>query len=334
MSKTITFGEVLMRLSPEGYKKISQSSTLEFYFGGTEMNVGASLANFGNEVKHVTCVSDDIVGQAATSTMKRYGIDTSAVIRHQAPLGLYFLEVGAVMRSSTIAYNRAHSAFAGIEPGMVNWEEVLEDADWFHWTGITPAISEGAWKTLEEGLKKAFEKGVHITADPTYRKDLWNYGQDAGSILSGLLRYSTVFIGGVNEINEILGTSYTGDREGFIEAAKTLLKEYPNLGKVFDKVRNGGNASAQKISARAWNGKDYLETEALEVAHVVDRIGTGDAYAAGLIYGLQHYDDQKTIAFANAACALKHTIEGDVNLVSVAEVIDVVEGNISGRIKR
>ncbi|MGS2761041.1 sugar kinase [Sinomicrobium sp. M5D2P9] len=334
MDKTVTFGEVLMRLSPEGYKKISQSNKLEFYFGGTEMNVGASLANFGNEVKHVTCVSDDIVGQAAIGTMQRYGINTSGVVKRNAPLGLYFLEVGAVMRSSTIAYNRAHSAFAGIQPGMVNWKEVLEGAGWFHWTGITPAISEGAWLTLEEGLKQARKNGMNVTADPTYRKDLWNYGKDARKILAGMLEYSTIFIGGVNEINEILETAYTGDKDGFIEAAKELLFRFPSITKVFDKVRNGGNASSQKINARAWNGKEYLETETLEVAHVIDRIGTGDAYAAGLIYGLQHFGDQKTIEFANAACALKHTVEGDVNLVSAEEVLEVVEGNISGRIKR
>lgn len=334
MNKTVTFGEVVMRLSPEGNKKINQSSRLEFYFGGTEMNVGASLANFGNEVKHITCVSDDMVGEAAISAMKKYGIDTGSIVKRNAPLGLYFLEVGAVMRSSTIAYNRAHSAFSEITPDMVNWEEVLEGCNWFHWTGITPAISEGAYLTLEEGLKTARRKGITVTADPTYRKDLWNYGKDARKILAGLLEYSTIFIGGVNEINEILGTGYNGDKDGFVEAAKELLKQKPSLTKVFDKVRNGGNASAQKISARAWNGKEYLETEKLEITHVVDRIGTGDAYAAGLIYGLQHFDDQKTIAFANAACALKHTIEGDVNLVSVDEVMQVMEGDISGRIKR
>ncbi|UGU15263.1 sugar kinase [Sinomicrobium kalidii] len=334
MNETVTFGEVLMRLSPEGNKKISQSNRLEFYFGGTEMNVGASLAYFGNEVKHVTCVSDDIVGEAAISTMKRYGLDTGSVVKCNAPLGLYFLEVGAVMRSSTIAYNRAHSAFSGITPGMVDWKEVLAGSDWFHWTGITPAISEGAWRTLEEGLKQARKNGMNVTADPTYRKDLWNYGKDARKILAGLLEHSTIFIGGVNEINEILGTDHSGDKDGFVKAAKELLNRVPSLTKVFDKVRNGGNASCQKISARAWNGKEYLETEALEITHVVDRIGTGDAYAAGLLYGLQHFDDEKAITFANAACALKHTIAGDVNLVSADEVMQVAEGHISGRIKR
>ncbi|MBC9795162.1 sugar kinase [Sinomicrobium weinanense] len=334
MNKTVTFGEVVMRLSPEGNKKISQSNRLEFYFGGTEMNVGASLANFGNEVKHITCVSDDIVGAAAISTMKKYGIDTGNVIKRNAPLGLYFLEVGAVMRSSTIAYNRAHSAFSEITPDMVDWEKVLDGCDWFHWTGITPAISEGAYQTLREGLKTAREKGITVTADPTYRKDLWNYGGDARKILAEMLGYSTIFIGGVNEINEILGTDHTGDKDGFVKAAKELLERIPSLTRVFDKVRHGGNASAQKISARAWNGKEYLRTEELEISHVVDRIGTGDAYAGGLIYGLQHFDDQKAIAFANAACALKHTIEGDVNLVSADEVMQVVEGHISGRIKR
>lgn len=330
----VTFGEVLMRLSPSENRKLVQADNMDFYFGGTEMNVAASLSNFGLSTRHVTNVSSDLVGDAAVASMRKYGIDVSAVNRVDHPLGIYFLEVGASLRPSRIAYNRLHGAFANIAPEEVNWDQILEGCTYFHWTGITPAISESAYITLKNGLEIAKKKGIHISADPAYRSNLWKYGKDGHEVLKELVSSSTIFIGGVNEINEILGTDYSFDKEGFIEASKRLIKECPSIEKVFDKVRTGLSASWQKIYGRAWTGNEYITTEEIEVASVVDRIGTGDAYAAGLIYGLQHFDDEKALRFANAACGLKHTILGDVNLVSVEEVLEVMEGNTGGRIKR
>ncbi|MCM8568411.1 sugar kinase [Gramella jeungdoensis] len=330
----VTFGEVLMRLSPSENRKLVQADTMDFYFGGTEMNVATSLSNFGLSTRHVTNVSDDLVGDAAVAAMRKYGIDVSAVNRVDHPLGLYFLEVGASIRPSRIAYNRLHGAFANIDPDVVDWDKILEGCTYFHWTGITPAISENAYKTLKNALNLAKKKGITITADPAYRSNLWKYGKDGHEILKELVSSSTIFIGGVNEINEILGTDYPFEEDGFIEASKRLIEECPSIEKVFDKVRTGLSASWQKIYGRAWTGKQYITTEEIEVASVVDRIGTGDAYAAGLIYGLQHFDDEKALRFANAACGLKHTILGDVNLASVEEVLEVMEGNTGGRIKR
>ena len=332
--KIVSFGEVLMRLSPAENRKLPQAKTMDFYFGGTEMNVAASLAYFGEKTQQVTNVSKDLVGDAAIAAMRQFGIDVSAVNKVDHPLGIYFLEVGSGLRASKIAYNRLHGSFANITPESVNWEEVLEGSGFLHWTGISPAISEGAYQTLKEGLQVAREKGIAVTADPAYRSNLWKYGKDGHEILKELVGMSTIFVGGVNEINEILKTDFDFSKEGFIEASKALLEACPSIEKVFDKVRDGVSASWQKIYGRAWTGSEYIETQQLEITNVVDRIGTGDAYAAGLIYGLIHFDDQQALNFANAACALKHTILGDANLVSPEEVLEVIEGSTGGRIKR
>ncbi len=334
MEKVVTFGEVLMRLSPQGNKKFRQSNVLEFYFGGTEINVAISLATFGDKVKHISCISDDFVGDTAMGYLRNYNVDTSEIVRSPRPLGIYFLEIGAVMRPSSISYNRSHSAFSEIQPNMVNWNRALKDCNWMHWTGITPGLSLGAYETLKEGLQLAMKKGITVSADPTYRRGLWKYGIDPKDALIDLIQHSTIFIGGVNEINEILGTSYGYSNDDFIAASKELMINYPNIDKVFDKIRSSVNASWQKIRARMWNGEKFRETKDIEITHIVDRIGTGDAFAAGLIYGLQNFDDYKAMEFACAASALKHTFEGDVNYATVTDVEHILAGDVTGRLIR
>lgn len=334
MGQIITFGEVLMRISPTSNKKFIQSNVVEFYFGGTELNVGISIANFGGDVKHISAVSDDFIGETALSYIRKFGVDTSLISLSKRPLGVYFLEVGAVMRPSNISYNRSHSAFSEIAPEKVDWEKALETGSWFHWTGITPALSKGAFETLKAGLKLARKKGMTVSADPTYRSGLWNYGQDPKEALIELLHDSTIFIGGINEINEVLGTSFGYSNDDFIAASKQLMQTFPSIEKVFDKIRTSLNSSWHKIRARMWNGTEFRETQDLDITHVVDRIGTGDAFAAGIIYGLQKYDDYKAIEFASAACALKHTYEGDVNLTTLTEVTNILGGDTTGRLRR
>ncbi|MFP9114561.1 sugar kinase [Flavobacterium sp. RHBU_3] len=335
MGKVVTFGEVIMRLSPPGFNKMKQSNSLDFFFGGTEMNVGASLAQFGLTVQHVSNVSDDFVGTAAIGCMQGYGIDTAHITKVKHPLGLYFMEVGSGLRASQITYNRLHGAFANIQPEQVDWEKVLDGCTLLHWTGISPAISEGAYQTLKEGLTLAKQKGITITADPAYRSNLWQYGRNGFEVLRELVGLSTVFIGGVNEVNEILGTDFSRDEAGFIASAQKLMETLPGITTVYDKIRTGLSATHQKIYAQAWDGTTFYTTPEIEISDVVDRIGTGDAYAAGLIYGIETaMGMEETLAFANAACAVKHTIVGDVNLASVAEISEVAGGNTSGRLKR
>lgn len=334
MDQVITFGEVLMRISPLGNKKFVQSNSVEFYFGGTEVNVGISLANFGDNVKHISCISNDFIGDTAISYLNKFSVDTSSIVRSPRPLGVYFLEVGAVMRPSVISYNRSHSSFSEITPEMVNWEKSLENGKWFHWTGITPALNRGSQQTLLEAVKLARKRGMTVSADPTYRSGLWNYGAKPKEILSELMNYSTIFIGGVNEINELLETEYSFSNEDFIKACKHLIKEYPTIEKVFDKIRTSINSSWHKMKARMWNGSEFKETDELDITHIVDRIGTGDAFAAGVIHGLQKFDDYKAMEFGNAACAIKHTYAGDVNYANEQDVMSILEGNITGRFNR
>lgn len=332
--KVVTFGEVLMRLSPSGNRKFQQANKLDFFFGGTEMNVAASLANFGMEVQHVTNVSNDFVGEAALSALRKFAIDVSQIKKVNQPLGIYFMEVGSSIRGSQVSYNRLHSCFANINPEEVDWERILKNCNCFHWSGISAGISEGAYQTLKKGLQQAQYMGITVTADSAYRSNLWKYGRNSRDVLTELIDLSTTLLGGTREINEILGSDFQDDEEDFILAGKALMKTHPSIQKIFEKVRTSESASRQKMYGRAWTGKEYLITKELEITDVVDRIGTGDAFAAGIIYGLQHYDDQTTLEFANAACALKHTHVGDVNLVSVEEVMEIVAGNTGGRVKR
>ena len=334
MGKIVTFGEVVMRLSPPDNRKIKQAGHLEFFFGGTEMNVGASLAGFGQRVQHVTNVSDDMIGDAALATMRSYGIDTSWVRRVSQPLGLYFLETGTSIRPSRISYNRLDAAFAHIHPDQVDWEDILKDAIHFHWSGITPGISKSAYLTLKKALEVANKYNLVITADPANRSNLWKYGMKSNQVLKELVSMSTILIGGVTEINHMLDTEFASDKEGFIAASKLLMTECSNLKQVFDKVRIGRSATWQTINSQAWTNEQYLSTSELEISLVRDRLGTGDAFAAGLIYGLQHFGPQEALDFANAACGLKHTIMGDVNLASVEEIQQVASGEVSGRIIR
>ena len=333
-SKILTFGEVIMRLSPPGNRTMKQSHEMEFFFGGTELNVASSLATMGCSVKHVSSVSDDFVGESALSFIKSFGIDTTFINKNEHPLGLYFLEVGSSVRASRIAYNRLNGSFANIRPEQVDWKKALEGCEYFHWTGISPGISEGAYETLKEGLLTAREMGIEVTADPAYRSNLWKYGKSGNEVLKELVSYSTVFIGGVNEINEILGTQFSSDQQGFLEACEELKQQVPSIHKIFDKIRIGVTASSQQTQGRALVDGNYFETGLLEVNPVVDRIGTGDAFAAGLIYGLLHFDDEKALKFANAACAIKHTILGDINYCSAEDILEVMAGNSGGRIKR
>ncbi|GAA4272568.1 sugar kinase [Aquimarina gracilis] len=334
MSKVVTFGEVLMRIAPKGNKKLNQSNELEYYFGGTEANVAISLAQLGNQTQHVGVVSNDFVGEAAKKYLQQFGVNTSSISHSDHPLGLYFLEVGAVMRSSTISYNRSNSAFSHIDPNKIDWDTIFEDCSWFHWTGITPALSYNAYQALKKALTIANSKGITISTDPAYRSNLWNYGRDAKEILNELVELSTIFIGGPNEINELLDTSFSNHIDQFIESASRLMNTYKNIKKVFDKTRVSFNANWHKIKARMYNGNEFAETNEIEITPVIDRIGTGDAYAAGLIHGLMRFNDYKALEFANAACAVKHTIEGDANLATEKEILSIARGKLSGRIIR
>lgn len=330
--KVITFGEVMMRLSPPGYEKFSQASSFELVYGGGEANVAISCAYLGMKAAHVTRFPDNALGKAATQFLRKHWLSTEHVIYGDEMMGKYFLEKGAVHRPSEVIYEREGSSFSLIEPSMVNWEEALKDADWFHWTGITPAISEGAYLCCLEAIKTANKLGITVSGDINSRSNMWKYGKTMQEVIPELVQNSDVVITSSRGVHEMFGLGKLEDK--FQSLAEQLIALYPNIKKVVKKTRRTISASHNQIQGKMWNGETYIKSDMLNITHIIDRVGTGDAFAAGLIYGLLHYNDEQALDFASAACALKHTVPGDVNMVSLENVQSLMEGDTSGAIKR
>ena len=322
----------MMRLSPPGYSKFSQATSLELVYGGGEANVAISCAYLGMKAAHVTRFPDNALGRAATQFLRQHWLSTEHVFYGGDMIGKYFLEKGAVHRPSEVIYERAGSSFSLIEPSMVDWGNVLKDADWFHWTGITPAISEGASISCLEAIKTANRMGIPVSGDINSRKNMWKYGKSMQEVMPDLVQNCDIVITSSRGIHEMFGLGQPGVK--FRASAKKLMEVFPRIKKVVGKTRKSVSASHQQIQGKMWNGQEYIKTEMLNITHVIDRVGTGDAFAAGLIYGLLHYDDEQALNFASAACALKHTVPGDVNMVSLENVQSLMEGDTSGSIKR
>lgn len=336
VQKVVTFGEVMMRLSPPGYAMFSQAKHLDMTFGGGEANVAISLAYMGLDAAHVTRFPDNLLGKTATQFLKHHFLDTSSIVLGDDMMGLYFLEKGAVHRPSQIVYERKNSAFAKIRPGMIDWKKTLSGASWFHWTGITPAVSNGALECVSEAIDIANKNGIMVSVDVHSRKNMWDYGKAAKEVMPKLIDRCDIVIGGAYDFQELFDIPLKGEsNEQFRKAAQELMKRSPRIKKVFDKEREAVSASHNRIMGRMWNGSDFYKTEKLDVTHIVDRVGTGDAYAAGVIYGLLNYEeDTDALEFGTAACALKHTVEGDANMVSADVVQGLMDGNTSGNIRR
>ncbi|GHA36740.1 2-dehydro-3-deoxygluconokinase [Salinimicrobium marinum] len=332
MQKLVSLGEILMRLTSENNLRFSQADKFEVVYGGSEANVLITAANFGLNTDLVTVLPDNDIGRTAVSDLKINEVGTGNILFEKGRLGLYFLEQGAVNRSSKVIYDRKNSAFSEINREWFNWEEILKDCDWFHWSGITPAISQNAADVCRDAIETAAAMGITISADLNYRANLWQYESDPPETMKEFVAKSDILLAGHYACQQFfdLRTKDGSNKE----LAERLKEKFPKLKKIAVTNRKEINASHHKWSASLFNGSDVLESDLYDIFPIVDRVGTGDSFMGALIYGFQNYDDQKALDFATAASSLKHTIPGDFNRVTKEEVLKLVEGDRSGRISR
>ena len=346
MKKVVTFGEIMLRLSPAENLRFSQVNNFDVVYGGGESNVAVSLANYGVPVEFVTRLPKNDLGECALMEMRKRGVGTQHIAFGGDRLGIYFLETGAVSRGSKVVYDRAHSAIAEIESGMINWDSVFDGVEWFHWTGITPAISQGAADVCLEAVKAASANGITISTDLNYRAKLWNYGGDREAIMTELTSYCDIILGNEEDAEKHFGIHPEGldvhkhghevKAASFKSVCEQMMNKFPGAKKVITTLRGSISASHNTWAGVLYDGKKMYETRQYQITHIVDRVGGGDSFMGGLIYGLLNYpeNDQNALDFAVAASCLKHTIKGDANLVTVEEVEKLMGGDVSGRVAR
>ena len=346
MKKVVTFGEIMLRLAPPGFLRFSQTNSFDIIYGGGESNVAVSLANYGIPVSFVTRLPKNDIGECALMEMRKRGVGVDDIIYGGDRLGIYFLETGAVSRGSKVIYDRAHSAIAEIKSGMIDWEKVFEGAGWFHWTGITPAISQGAADVCLEAVQKASEMGITVSTDLNYRAKLWKYGVKPEGIMTELTSYCDIILGNEEDAEKHFGIKPEGldittqghdvKAEAFLSVCQQMMEKFPRAKKVITTLRGSLSASHNTWAGVMYDGKTLFKSPQYQITHIVDRVGGGDSFMGGLIYGLLKYpeDDQNALNFAVAASCLKHTIKGDANLVTVEEVQKLMGGDASGRVAR
>jgi 2-dehydro-3-deoxygluconokinase len=343
-NKIVTFGEIMLRLATPDHQRFTQSNSFCVSFGGGEANVAVSLANFGMHAEFVTCLPDNDLGLAAVMDLRKHNVGTGNIIMGGNRLGIYFLETGSVSRPGKVIYDRADSAIAGIKPGVVDWDKIFEGTSWFHWTGITPAISEGAAEVCLEAIKAAKKKGITVSTDLNFRKNLWKWGKKAGEVMPDLVKHCDIILGNEEDAEKVFGIKpdegdVTSGKVGAVAYKSVCVKlkeKFPQAKKIIITLRGSINADHNTWSGVLYDGNILYEAPVYNITHIVDRVGGGDSFMGGLIYGLMTFrdDDRKALNFAVAASCLKHTIPGDFNLVSVAEVEQLMKGDGSGRVVR
>ena len=345
MSKVVTFGEIMLRLATPEHLRFRQARSFNATFGGGEANVAVSLANYGIDVDYVTRLPQNDLGAACAAELRSFGVGTSNIVYGGERLGIYYLETGAVARPSKVVYDRAHSSAATVERGMIDWEQVLAGADWFHWTGITPAISASAAEVCLDACRAANRLGVKVSCDMNYRKNLWKYGKTAAEVMPALVECCDVILGNEEDAEKVFGIKPEGfdaastqgevDAAAFRSVCSQLMARFPRAKKVVITLRGSINADHNTWGGVLFDGETLYRSPRYDITDIVDRVGGGDSFMGGLIYGLLTYDDdQRALNFAAAASALKHTIYGDFNMVSVAEVENLMKGDGSGRVAR
>ena len=340
--KFVTFGEIMLRLKPPGTERFFQSPLLEATFGGGEANVAVGMARLGLDVSYVTAIPANPVGDACISELKKHGVDTSSIIRQGDRLGMYFLEPGANQRPSVVVYDRSHSSISEARVGDFDWDAIFADAGWLHISGITPAISSSAAELSLEAVKKAKEHGVTVSCDLNFRSKLWKYGKSAPEVMGEMVKNVDIAVGNEEDCQKSLGikadvdvTSGKLDAEKYRSLTEKVLSEYTNLKKIGITMRESFSADHNGWSAVLHNGKEFLTSRRYDITDIVDRVGGGDAFAAGIIYGLNTYsEDRQALEFAVAASCLAHSRPGDLPLIARGEVEKRAGGDVSGRVQR
>jgi len=346
MKKIITFGEIMLRLKSPGYERLFQSSILESTFGGGEANVAVSLSVLGMNSSYVTVLPSNSIGNACLNELRKYGVDTKNIIFKEGRLGIYFLEAGSCNRPSVVVYDRDESCIAKATCADFDWDTIFSDGTWFHITGITPAISQNAADFSLEAVRKAKEKGLTVSVDLNYRKKLWKYGKKASEVMKEIVKYADVLIANEEDIQKSLNINCPVDVtkgslqiEDYKLLAETVKNQFPNLNIVAITLRESLSADKNGWSGVLLGNTGFYVSKKYQIEDIVDRVGAGDSFSAGLIFGLNEYStdsdcEQKALDFAVAASCLKHTISGDFNLVQKNEVLSLMGGNSSGRVQR
>ena len=342
MSKYLTFGELMLRLKSPGRERLMQSPSLEATFGGGEANVAVSLANYGLEAEFVSVLPDNSIGDAAVGELRRFNVGTDKIIRTPGRMGIYYLETGANQRASKVIYDRAYSAISMFKPEGYDWDRIYKDVKWLHISGITPAISEETKDASLMAVKEAKARGITVSIDLNYRKNLWKYGVEAKDVMTEMTKFADIIIANEEDCQKSLGLKCESNVEGgklnhedYKKLSDSLLAQYPNVKKVAITLRESKSADINFWAAALNNGNEFIVSRKYEMYDIVDRVGGGDSFAGGLIYGLNELgNDGEALEFAVAASCLKHTIDGDFNRVTVEEVMKLAKGDGSGRVQR
>jgi 2-dehydro-3-deoxygluconokinase len=344
MKKVVTFGEIMLRLTPPGFVRIAQAKSFDVIYAGAEANVAITLVNLGLPADFVTRLPANDLGDACINYLRQFGVGTNNIIRSGNRLGIYFLEIGAAQRGNRVIYDRANSSFATISPKDFDWEKIFDDACWFHWTGITPAVSEDAANTCLDAVKEAKKMGLTVSCDLNYRAMLWKWGKTAKEVMSQLATFVDVMVANEEDAEKVFGIKAPGvdvakgevKAESYQYVGQKIIEMFPNIKLCAFTLRSSISATHNKWSGALYDGKQLYTAPIYDIDFVVDRVGAGDSFSGGLIYGLLNFrdDKQKALNFAVAVSCLKHSIYGDSCVVKVSEVENIMKGITSGRITR
>lgn len=345
MAKIVTFGEIMVRLGAPDYLKLIQTDKFEVSYAGAEANVAVSLANYGMQTDYITCLPDNPIAERCIMDLRGHKVGVDNIQRSGKRMGILYLETGSNARPSKVYYDREDSSIATVERGSINWHEILKDADWFHWTGITPALSENAAAECLKAIKTANELGVTVSCDINYRGNLWHYGKTATEVMPEMVAGSDIVLANEEDCEKVFGikpqnfdVENTGgqiEQRSFLSVCEQMMQKFPRCKKMVVTLRGAINANHNTWGGVLYDGNTLFESRRYDITDIVDRVGGGDSFMGGLIYGLLRYeDDKEALEFAAAASCLKHTIKGDFNLVTVQEVENLIKGDTSGRVKR